>query len=147
MRVAGWIAAAVLIVVFTVYGSFALYEGSWSLASHNLNHSLELQKQNANGQAQNAATGWNFQTMLGRQIVAGIDNVQHDTTSIDEFKQAGNTQSATDETGQRAYDAGNVCDLATQVNGSLPQASPNTAWINTNCSGGVLKISSIYYVK
>jgi hypothetical protein len=146
MRVFGAAAAVIVAIALVVYGSFAIYEGSWSLASHNLNHSLELQRQNANGQAQNAQAGWNYQTMLGQQIVSGIDNVQHDTTSIDQYKQAGNTVSAADETNQRAYDAGQVCGLVTQVNGVLPKESPNTKWVDANCSDGVLKPSSIYYV-
>src|ERR1700748_3516110 len=102
MRVGGWVAAAIVLVVVLVYGSFAIYEGSWSLTAHNTAHSLQIQRQIANGQAQNAQDGWNYQTTLGQRIVQGIDDVQHDTTSIDQYKQSGNAQSAADEIGQRA---------------------------------------------
>lgn len=146
-RIAGWFAVAVIALAVIVYGSFALYEGSWSLASHNLNHSLQLQRQNANGQAQNAQAGWNYQTMLGQQIVQGIDDVNHDTTSLDQYQAAGNSTMVTDEKGQRAYDAGQVCYKVSQVNGVLPKEDPNTHWVDINCSGGVLSPSSVYYVK
>lgn len=145
MRIAGWIAAAFVALGIIVYGSFAIYEGSWSLASHNLKHSLALQQQNANGQASIAANGWNYQTMLGQQIVNGIDNVYHDTTSIAAYLKSGDTSDATAVTGQRAYDAGQVCYDASQVNSALPLENPNTAWINQNCDGGTLKPSSVYY--
>src|SRR5258708_32326065 len=88
-RIFAWVGGVVLAVGLLVYGSFALYEGSWSLASHNLSHSLQLQRQNANGQAQNAQAGWNYQTTLGQRIVTDIDAVNHDTTSIDEYTVAG----------------------------------------------------------
>lgn len=146
MKLFGYIAATIVSLGVIVYGSFAIYEGSWNLAKHNLAHSLQLQQQNANGQASIAANGWNYQTMLGQEIVKGIDNVHHDTSSIDQFKQQGNSVEVTDVTGQRAYDAGEVCYLASQVNSALPKEDPNTIWINANCDGGTLKPSSVYYV-
>lgn len=145
-RIAGIIAAIVFVLAVVVYGSFAIYEGSWSLTAHNVKHGLEIQQQVANGQASIAANGWNYQSMLGQKIVTGIDAVNHDTTSIDQFRAAGDTVSVTDEMGQRASDAGQVCYDASQVNGVLPHGDPNTDWINKNCSGGVLSTSSIYYV-
>jgi hypothetical protein len=147
MRVLAWIIGVTLLLFVIVYGSFALYEGSWSLQKHNLSHSLQLQQQNANGQASIVANGWNYQTTLGQEIVAGISAVQHDTTSIDAYKQSGNTTEVTDETGQRAYDAGQVCYYASQVNSALPRENPDTTWVNDNCSGGTLKVTSIYYVR
>jgi len=147
-RIFAWVVGVVVVVGLLVYGSFALYEGSWSLASHNLSHSLQLQRQNANGQAQNAQAGWNYQTTLGQRIVTDIDAVNHDTTSIDEYTAAGgaaNLQTAADEKNQRQTDAGEVCALAIQVNAVLPPSS-NTTWIHTNCDAGNLKPSSVYYV-
>lgn len=144
-KVIAFIAGAVVLVGVIVYGSFAIYEGSWSLASHNLSHSLQLQQQNANGQASIVQNGWNYQTTLGQQIVSGITGVYHDTTSIDQYKAAGDTTSATNEINQRAYDAGQVCYLVSQVNSALPKENPDTTWADTNCSGGTLKPSSIYY--
>jgi hypothetical protein len=147
-RIIAGIVGIVVFVAVVVYGSFALYEGSWSLASHNLNHSLQLQRQNANGQAQNNQAGWSYQTTLGERIVTDINAVNHDTTSIDQYTAAGgatNLQTAADEKNQRQTDAGEVCALAVQVNAALPPSS-NTTWIRTNCDAGNLKPSSVYYV-
>jgi hypothetical protein len=145
MRLLGGITATVIVVFAVVYGSFALYEGSWSLASHNAQHSLEIQKQITNGQGQIAEGSFSFQSALGERIVTGIQSVNTDSTEIISASQQGDTTYANQLKSQREYDAGQVCYLATQVNGSLPAANVDTKWINTNCSEGNLNPSSTYY--
>lgn len=144
-NVAAGITAILVAIGILVYGSFALYEGSWSLAKHNTQHSLEIQQQVANGQASIAANGWNYQSMLGSEITNGIDAVDHDTTDIASAKAQGLTSYADSLIAQRSFDASKVCDQASQINGTLPPGMFQTTWINTNCDGGNLKPSSVYY--
>lgn len=142
-RIVAVIVSAAFIVAVIVWGSFALYEGSWDLAKHNVQHSLQIQQQQANGQASIAANGWNYQTMLGQEITKGIQNVTDDSTSI---IQAGNNPNVVSQLkSQREADANTVCDEATQINGSLPQGQYQTKWIAANCQDGNVKTTSPYY--
>lgn len=144
-KVVAFVIGCILAIAFVVYGSFALYEGSWSLASHNLTHSLQLQKQRANGEAQNTVSGWNYQTMLGQEITQHIDNVTQDTSNIDNAQLQGLTSYVNDLKSQRQADANEVCQEATQVNGSLPVNQPQTQWVDKNCSAGSVSPSSVFY--
>jgi len=144
-RVIAWVAGIVAAVALVVYGSFAIYEGSWSLAAHNTQHQLQIQQQQANGQASIAANGWSFQTMLGQQITTGISNVTTVTTEIASAQAQGMTAYANQLMAQREADGNDVCQKATEVNGSLPQGASQTKWIEANCSNGSISPSSKYY--
>jgi hypothetical protein len=150
MRIVGYVVGTILVITVAVWGSFALYEGSWDLTAHNTQHQLEIQQQQVNGQASIAATSWSYKTMVGQQIISGIDSVNHDTVSIDGYQQAGNSVQATNETNQRSYDAGQVCYYASEVPEKLPP-SPQTSWIDKNCTivnglaEGDLSPSSIFF--
>jgi len=128
-----------------VYGIFAIYEGSWSLTAHNVQHSLQVQQQQANGQASIAANGWNYQTMLGEQITKGIDDVTTVTTQISSAQSQGLTTYASQLRAQREADGNTVCQEAAEVNGSLPQGAFQTTWIRQNCANGSVSPSSKYY--
>lgn len=138
--IASFMAAAIV-----VYGCFAIYEGSWSLASHNLNHSLQLQQQNANGQAKIAVSGWNYQSALGQRISTGIQSVTTDTTNISQYVAAGDTTDASNMKNQRMSDVNIVCTQAMQINGTLPPGQFDTTWINANCQNGSVNPSSAFY--
>jgi NOL1/NOP2/fmu family ribosome biogenesis protein len=146
-KITAIVAGVVMLVAVLVYGSFALYEGSWSLAAHNQQHSLELQQKQANGEASIAVSSWNYQTMLGQQITKGIDNVTIDTTQIGTATQqyGSNSIEVTDLKSQREADGNTVCTQAEQVNGTLPSGMFQTTWIDKNCLDGSISPSSAYY--
>lgn len=136
---------AIIAMVLITYGSFALYEGSWSLAAHNQQHQNELNQKQANADASIAISGWSYQSMLGQQITKGIDNVVTDSTEIYQAKSQGLNDYANSLKSQRENDANTVCDEAQQINNSLPQGKYQTNWINKNCLGGSVNPSSVYY--
>jgi len=145
VKILGGFVAAVIVVFAIVYGIFAIYEGSWTLTKSVTQHQLQIQKQITNGEGQIAEGSFSFQSALGERIVTGIQSVNGDSTDIISAQQQGDTTYANQLKSQREYDAGQVCYLATQVNGSLPAANVDTKWINTNCSDGSLNPSSTYY--
>ena len=136
LKIVGFVVSTVLGVAVIVYGSFALYEGSWSLAQHNANHRAEL-----------VINGFNYQSTLGQQITANIQAVAHDTTDIGNAQSQGLSDTVSNLKDQRQADAETVCQEANQINGSLPSGLFQTSWINANCSGGTLKSSSVFFVK
>lgn len=144
-KVLAVIAGAILTVGVIVYGSFAIYEGSWSLAKHNLQHSLQLQQQNVNGQASIAAHSGGYQTALDQRISTGIQSVNDDTTNISQYERAGDTTDADNMKNQRVSDVNAVCSQATQLTNVYSVGSFDNAWIGKNCEGTSISPTSEYY--
>ena len=131
------IAAGVLVVLAVVYGSVAIYRGSWDLANANAARSYNLQQKNTNRQAHidhsNYGAQMGFQTAVEQNIAAAVGDVA---------QIAGAPDGAYLKV--EAIDAGDkACYWANQlVPSALPIPAQMNSWIKANCSFGTLSLRS-----
>lgn len=135
MRIVGYVLGAVALVAGLIYGSFALYEGSWTLSESVANH-----------QAHVIHHGYEYQSTLARQINKDIALVLTDKQQLDTMAAVPGNQEYTDQRARMQSDGNDVCQEADQVT-SLEEVGQN-AWsfIQANCSFGTLKPTSPYAI-
>lgn len=135
MRVVGYVLGAIAAVAIIIYGSFALYTGSWALSESIANH-----------QAHVIHHGYEYQSTLARQINKDIAGVLTDKTQLDNLAADPGSQVYIDQRARLASDAGDVCQEADQVT-SVEEVGPNAfKFIQANCEFGALKPTSIYAI-
>lgn len=135
MRIVGWVLAIIALLGVMVYGSFALYEGSWTLQQSIVNHQAQVQHHS-----------FEYQSTLARQINKDIAGVLTDKEQLDTMAAVPGNQEYTDQRARMQSDAGDVCQEADQV-ASVDEVGPN-AWsfIQANCQFGTLKPTSKYAI-
>jgi hypothetical protein len=138
-RILGAVIGGVLVFVLLIGGILALDNAFWRIG-------WWYQNQNNNRTSQMIQNGDNYQGALRQQLAKGIDQVDIDSTEIAHAQALGQGNYANQLKGQREGDVNTVCQQASQINRAVnvvPQAT--IAWVNKNCSAGVISPSSIYY--
>ncbi len=131
------IAGAVLAVLVIVYGSMALYRGSWDLANANAARSYQLAQKNTNRQAHidqsNYGAQKGFQAAVEQNISAAVGDVAQIPGAPDGAALKVEAINAGDK----------ACYWANQlVPSALPIPPQMEGWIKANCSFGTLSLHS-----
>jgi len=104
-------AATVVGVGVLVYGSFALYEGSWSLAQHNIVHQQGLN----NAQYQANVDSQSYQATFVQQADKDYEQVTLDKFNIEQAKAAGDTTGVQDAYAAVQADIHMFCQAAAKL--------------------------------
>ena len=138
--VGGLIVAGILLLALFI----GLWKGGWILASNATKHSIEIQKQQANGQYQIQQQGASNQETLRAQI--GKDFAQLTTEDVQIAVAAGNPGLVGTLKVEAAAQAGTLCEIGSQVSSAVAYPPDERAWFSANCADGVLIPTSKYYI-
>lgn len=104
-------AASAAVVGAITYGSFALYEGSWSLAQHNIVHQQGLN----NAQYQATVNTQAYQATFVQQADKDYEQVTLDKYNIDQAKAAHDTTGEQDAYAAVQADINMFCQAASKL--------------------------------
>lgn len=138
--VGGIIVAVLLIAVLCIAG----WKLSWFVAAKGTAHSLQIQKQQANGDYQNTQLGQSNQDTLRAQI--GKDFALLTSEDVQIASAAGNPGLVGTLKVEAAAQAGTLCQEGASVSNAVPYPADQQAWFKANCSLGTLVPTSKYYI-
>lgn len=133
-RVVGYALAAVAVVLIIVYGSIALYRGSWDLANANAVRSNALAQKNANAQQKIIQHGSAMQAGLKDDFDNQFTAETGLTATIAQTPAAGQ-QPIID---QRLAIANKMCADASQMDSVRDLGAASVTWVHTHCAGPVV---------
>jgi len=134
-----------IIIALAIVGLFVgLWQGGWILAANGTAHSIQIQKQQANGQYQIQQQGASNQETLRARI--GKDFAQLTAEDVQVAAAAGNPGLVGTLKVEAAAQAAQLCQEGSQVSNAVAYPPDERAWFSANCSEGVLVPTSKYYV-
>ena len=139
-RLGGVLVVILLIVVVCIAG----WKLSWFAAAKGTAHSLQIQKQQANGDYQNTQLGQSNQDTLRARI--GTDFAQLTREDVQIATAAGNPGLVGTLKVEAAAQAGTLCQEGASVSDAVPYPADQQAWFTANCSLGTLVPTSKYYI-
>lgn len=139
-RILAYAVGAIAVVVLGIWLIRGAYTGFWWLSSDTTKHSLQIQRQQTNGQNQIAVQGNANQ----QGQVARIDNDMQTITTIEVQQLHGTTGQFRNQLISQIVGTGNdACQAAVQV--SNVELGHDRGWVQRNCQGGSLSPTSPLY--
>ena len=138
----GLIVLLVLLVAIVIAG----WKLSWFAAANATQHSIQIQKQQANGQYQIQQLGQSNQDTLRATISKDYTQLTAEGVQIASAQAAGQTGLVGTLKVEAAAQAATLCQDGSQVSSAVPYPADERAWFSANCTDGVLVPTSPYYI-
>lgn len=132
-----WFCAAIAAILIVIYGSVALYRGSWELTRANAARSYQLQKLNTDRQTQILHDSYSYQSATASDLTHKISDITDETTQMDGISPSSLQWS--DLHAQRLGEAKLACADAVQLT-RVPSAQ--AGWVRQNCLAGTVSPAS-----